>query len=254
LALQLALPHWRLWRYDPDKIIDSHVNVITVPPALSAEVEYAAFLNFLFAKGEQIRQEMLPLLHSQSAGIARRGIAAYLMVQARAVASGSRGWGAAIKYPEYRTVLELGTVGRRLLDHPQLPMIADQAYKWQGSLWDDLPEQEVVYPRIDRTAYLGAAAFLAIAAESLVTEALPRQGPKRLGPLSALYPYIALRCGASSETELPKLPIPAQFRQTFSRWARNEVNFVGSASIKGRDKDSQTKAKESKIATASHLG
>jgi NACHT domain len=237
----VAIPGWRLWRYDPKKhigyepeeVIGSHVNAITAPPPRSSEIEYAALLNYLLTgmghQRDEITPEMLWPLRSQAAGIASRGTAAYLMVQARAVCCGLQGWPIlrGIHDPDSIPIRELAAAGCYLLDNPRLPLLTSETFEWPGFFWDDLPEPEVRYPRLKPTGYLGTAAFLAIAAESLGIRALPRQGPERLGPLSALYPYIALRCGISSKTKLPTLPISAKFRQTFRHWADNKVNFTG---------------------------
>lgn len=52
-------------------------------------------------------------------------------------------------------------------------------------------------------AYLGAAVCLLISAESAGAPRHPGEGARRLGPLSALHPYLAHRWGLGSADALP---------------------------------------------------
>jgi NACHT domain len=111
---------------------------------------------------------------------------------------------------------DLAVLGRYLVDHPRLPWIAGEPDAWSEFFWGHPVEQDI--PRLcpGPVAYLGAAATLLIATE----------GMRSRIPLNDLYPYIARRWGSHHRVELPDLPIPEDFRQTFHDWAENKINFV----------------------------
>lgn len=67
-----------------------------------------------------------------------------------------------------------------------------------------------------------------MAFESTNTKMLLSATIPDLGPFQDLSSYISLRWRVVSDSQLPDLPVPDVFQQTFRDWARNKVNLVSS--------------------------
>jgi hypothetical protein len=78
---------------------------------------------------------------------------------------------------------------------------------------------------VSQTACLGAVGLVSILAEC--REEMFGDCDPGLGPVPELYPYLARRLDPSGAVwELPELPVPEEFRQTFRDWAEGRVNFT----------------------------
>jgi NACHT domain len=167
---------------------------------------------------------LLPLVQEQYAKIFDHHWTSYFMNAIYELAHGDTD----PYYPGTRDGLskaidDLAGLGRYLLAHPQLPWITGPAEGWED-YFGDIPAKRAIPPaRLDPIAYLGGAATLLISIEYTKSRALP--SARQLGPLRDLHPYIDSRCGGSY-AELPDLPVPDTFRQTFRDWAGNKVSFA----------------------------
>jgi hypothetical protein len=126
---------------------------------------------------------------------------------------------------------DLATFGEYLLDHPAPPWIKGAADYAMGSANRGSGSAKSIIPldELSRTAYLGAAAIIAILSES---------GQRTFQPpfnaLPELVPYQSFRQDTIRRTKvlwevqkLQDLPVPYEFEQIFREWAALGVTVTG---------------------------
>jgi hypothetical protein len=150
---------------------------------------------------------------------------------------------------ETRITGDLAAFGDYLLDHPAPPWIKGAAdYAEDGASQDrDSVRATVPLGEFSRTAYLGAAAMIAILAESSQrtfrppVAALPELVPYQSFRQDAYQPAASSRQGHSGifgpqfrrtnvswdVSKLPDLPVPYEFEQIFRGWAALRVTVTG---------------------------
>jgi len=170
---------------------------------------------------------LLPLFQVVPATIFRVEWAPYLTSQVYLISHGFRDYTGSIP----QAVAALETIGRFVARDSQLPYVPGPPFVWSNWDWSTSPAMGDRPSSLKRTAYLGGAVVLLIAAEpdpSSPSQVLAGD-PSRLGVFSALYPYLEQRHAAVPDRLLPDLPVPVKFKQTFLDWADRKVDFVGTA-------------------------
>jgi NACHT domain-containing protein len=129
---------------------------------------------------------------------------------------------------------DLAAFGEYLLDHPAPPWITHAADYAEGNARRDSGSAKSITPPdgFSRTAYLGAAAIIAILSESN-----QKTFPPPFNALPELVTYQSFRQDTLRHTkvhwevnELHDLPVPYEFKQIFRRWAALEVTVAGEQS------------------------
>lgn len=130
---------------------------------------------------------------------------------------------------------DLAAFGEYLLDHPAPPWIKGAADYAEGGARGgrDSAKSTIPLDEPSRTAYLGAAAIIAILSESSQkTFRVP------FNALPELVPYQSFRQDTLRHTkvhwqvdELNDLPVPYEFQQIFRRWAALEVTVAEEQSV-----------------------
>lgn len=122
---------------------------------------------------------------------------------------------------------DLTVIGEYLYGRREPPWLVGEADWLSDEVRDgEEPTRQPDTPvRLSRTAALGATAVLLILTEQ--DQMLDAGIWRRPGPLSGLGSYRARREGADLDAdELPDLPVPDEFKQTFRDWAERRVNFT----------------------------
>jgi hypothetical protein len=122
------------------------------------------------------------------------------------------------------TTAVLQAVGEYLRDQPELPWV-DRRIDGFDRRSGDIPAPAGGSGQFGSLAYLGAAAILAILAESDDTTILDAD-LMQPGPFHGMLPYLQRRRGGGPDAELPDLPVPEAFRQVFRDWAEGRVHFT----------------------------
>jgi len=145
---------------------------------------------------------------------------------------------------------DLAAFGEYLLDHPAPPWIkgaADYAEGGGASRGRDPAKSIIPSDELSRTAYLGAAAVIAILSESSQRtsqqpfNALPELVPYQSFRQDAYQPAVSSRQGHSGilgpqfyrtksswdVNKLQDLPVPYEFEQVFREWAALRVTVTG---------------------------
>jgi hypothetical protein len=170
------------------------------------------------------------VLFKGSPGISRNTWAAYLPNCVHWI--NHAGLGAGSRVAELTD--DLATFGRYLLDHPEPPWIEGPIESLEHYLLaddrDGSSKPGLTSSLSDPTAYLGAAAVVLIAVESLTTREMPTsQRNWRLGPLSNLNNHLTRRWNMRPSSRLTNLPVPDPFRKIFRDWADNKINLIAPA-------------------------
>ena len=127
------------------------------------------------------------------------------------------GWPA---FGQPRIANDLNAFGEYLIEHPEPPWLQNRPDEGLTTDWGREPPAPIRRPGpLSRAAYLGAAAMLLIMEEARQE----RHVERRLGPLRHIAPYLARRQGFGRGSELPSLPVPDEFEQTFRDWAQGRV-------------------------------
>ena len=127
---------------------------------------------------------------------------------------------------------DLSAVGRYLKRNPEPPWITAQT-----SIWDDFfdgfsLEYWPLATALNEDCYLGTAAILLMTFEpKAARDALHKQVPE-LGPFNGLSSYVSRRWRVSAHNDLPELPVPAVFLQTFRDWSQNKLSLIQHSSTK----------------------
>ena len=126
---------------------------------------------------------------------------------------------------------DLAAFGEYLLDHPAPPWIKGSADYAVGSAnrGSDSAKSIIPLDELSRTAYLGAAAIIAILSESSQRTFRPP-----FNALPELVPYQSFRQDTIRRTKvlwevhkLQDLPVPYEFEQIFREWAALGVTVTG---------------------------
>jgi NACHT domain len=134
---------------------------------------------------------------------------------------------------ETQITRDLVAFGEHLLDHPTPPWIIGGADYMAGSARRGTDPAKLVIPLdgLSRTAYLGAAAIIAILSESTEKSLRPP-----FNALPELVAYQSFRQDAIRHTKLlwevsklQDLPVPYEFEQIFRRWAALGVSVMEKA-------------------------
>jgi hypothetical protein len=150
---------------------------------------------------------------------------------------------------EARIIDDLAAFGEHLLNHPALPWINGPAHYAEGEASQGSEPANTTIPldRFSRSAYLGAAAIIAIMSESSrktfqpLFRALPDLVPYQYFRRDAYQPAESTRQGnpgilgpqfRRSKTlldvnKLPDLPVPYKFERIFRDWAAVRITVVG---------------------------
>ncbi len=138
-----------------------------------------------------------------------------------------KGWSA---FAVSDMIADLEAVGEYLCNHPELPWIDGRIGRFdQKHFSEETDVASAIEPMpFGPIAYLGAAAILSILVENGQRPIL-REDSMQLGPLEKLLPYLERRYGVDTDTELPELPVPDEFKQVFRDWTNSRVNFVRDA-------------------------
>lgn len=116
----------------------------------------------------------------------------------------------------------LEAIGDYLLRHPGPPWTDRQAEVQLDRDEADVAPQPV-RKQLSQLAFLGAAAIVAIVAEYAEDDHPYAWGAT---PLPELRSYINQRNVPKANPDLPDLPVPPEFQQTFRQWAEKDVHFV----------------------------
>jgi hypothetical protein len=87
---------------------------------------------------------------------------------------------------------ELAAVGHYLTRHPAPPWVSRINPIWTDFFWGHPKLRELAVPDPDPFFYLGAAATVLIATESMMNYGIPVEGAQRFGFLNQLYPSMPL--------------------------------------------------------------
>jgi hypothetical protein len=126
---------------------------------------------------------------------------------------------------------DLSSIGEYLQANPDLPWVGGIAKSLTSNLQaGEKPAESASWSPhgLDGAAYLGAAATIAIVAES--REAGMRWTRIKFGKLPELYPYLVRRHNPyGMNYGLPEIPVPENFKKVFRNWADGRIDLIGSA-------------------------
>jgi len=204
----------------------TYSSAIVAAAGTSMEMRYAALLWGLIRTEHALKMPggIMPLVQVQPTGIFEIHWASHLVSKVVDLAQGTS---RAFSAEDLPAILEeFSSVGRFLVENPELPWVPGPAQAWWDyHSWNDEVEKFTPSFPLDPITYLGAVAVLLIASEGTEVRSLPQGGPDRFGPLREASYYILRRWGQWND-KIPILPIPAPFVDLIQKWSHNEINFT----------------------------
>jgi hypothetical protein len=213
----------KFWEDRTREIIHSYADTIMSTIQTDTEMRYAAYQNGFISTDEAIEMPggLLALVQVQPTRVFGISCAPHLLSLV-----------SKLTYNKIASteVGDLTRAGHYLKRHPRPPWVNGKAYPFSNMIREGAPSPYNLPEPLDPVTYLGAAAILLIALESEENAMLRDVATQELGPLNELRPYIRQPWDPNSAAQLPDLPVPPSFQQTFRDWAQGKISFVGISS------------------------
>jgi hypothetical protein len=209
-------PEWDFWNSRVDHLISRHAEVFTTAASADSFLRQAALKAGLITTGEALNMPGGPVVLFKNSHSCFEPRSPYFFDVCAALRAG---WPA---FGQPRIASDLNAFGEYLIEHPESPWVQGRPDEGSTLDWGREPPVGISRPGpLSGTAYLGAAAM------RLIMEEAGLARPERnLGPLRHIAPYLARRQGFGHGSELPSLPVPDEFKQTFRDWAEGRVSFT----------------------------